>query len=58
MPRVENILSGSENYKSYDYFLIESSVGDKVLLDWIEKYNLEVLAEASNGKKVLFILKK
>lgn len=58
MPSSESILSAGVSGNNYDYFLIESSVGDKVLLDWIEKNNLEVLAEASNGKKVLFILKK
>lgn len=41
----------------YDYFVIELN-SDEALLSWINTNNLSVVAEKSNGKKTIFIIRK
>ena len=43
---------------SYDYLIIESNGNEKILFDWADENNLEVVAETTNGKRTLFALVK
>lgn len=56
MPLFAKIVKNKVSIEDYDYFVIESGLDNKDFVSWAKENNLIIVAERSNGKRIIFIL--
>lgn len=54
----ESLFEDPDLVSSYDYLILESNGNDELFFDWVSENNLKVIADATNGKRTLFVLVK